>query len=123
MSKRVYVPKVYEPLCNKHIRFYLIDTRRTIFDDYLCEKQFRAVEKAFDKLKESDRKLLYDIMPLNEKRDLQDSYIERKLTGRGFPGRKKQKFYQMLRGVQRDIAIQLGYIPDREAQIEWECNW
>ena len=50
MSKRVYVPKVYEPLCNKHIRFYLIDTRRTIFDDYLCEKQFRAVEKAFDKL-------------------------------------------------------------------------
>lgn len=123
MSKRVYIPKVYEPLCNNHIRFYLTNTRRTTFDNYVCEKQFRAVEKAFGNLRERDRKLLADIMPLDRKRDLQDSYIKNKLAERGVWGYKKQLFYKMLRGLHRDIAIQLGYIPDRETQIEWECNW
>ena len=123
MSNRIYEPKAYEPLCNKHIRYYLTDTRRTTFDNYVCEKQFRAVEMAFGKLKECDRKLLAEIMPLNGKRDLYDSYIERKLTERGFPGYKKLKFYQMLRGVHRDMAIQLGYIANRETTVEWKCNW
>lgn len=123
MNNKKYEPKAYEPLCNKHIRFFITNPNKSEFADYVSEKQYKAVAKAFGKLSKKEQYLLKYVMQMNGLRDLYDTYIERNLIARGFSPAKKQEFYKMLRGVQRDIAIELGYIPGPVTEIEWECNW
>lgn len=111
MSKR---DPAYSPLCNKHIRFYLADTNRQAFNNDLAEKQFRAVEKVFNTLSQNERNILTLIMPMPERTtaDLIDSYIMDNLRRKEVSTNEVNRFWILLRHVNRLIAIEMGYIEE-----------
>lgn len=113
MSKR---SPEYTPMCNKHLRFYLSNPSRTEFRSKVAERQFKAVEKVFSRLSDSDKEWLTEIMPGTGNCDITDSYIFRNLQVAGADKPAVDRFYLLLNTVNRRIAIELGYVEENKRE-------
>ena len=114
----------YTPMCNRHLRFYLSDPNRTEFQDYIAEKQFRAVEKVLADFSPEERSRLKEVMVCpGRSRDLTDSYIRPRLSELGYTSAEANDFYALLTRINKKIAISLGYIAGRRPPIHWTENF
>ncbi len=116
--------KVYTPLCNKHIRFYFSNPYRSEFKDYIAKKQFNAVKKVLSKQSEENIALLKKYVAHKKTRgDLFDDYIENNIKNSGCSKKCAEYFFRLLYKINRSIAVELGYIPCPQEEVEWHCDW
>ncbi len=120
MSRNV---PAFTPMCNRVLRFYFSNPNRESFQSDLARRQFEAARDSLEKLPRRDMDLLRSIVPYNDGcRDISDSYIPRRLNALGMSREKQNYFYDLLRKLNLEIAICMGYIEDKKpkAPISWE---
>lgn len=110
-SNIAYHSNPYTPLVHWVMRFYFLSPTRRVFKNELSRKQFEAVQSVMETIGESKAGILNVIVGQKpEHFDIQDSYIEERITARQMSEEEIARFYKLLYWVEREIAIKCNFI-------------
>lgn len=99
----------YRPMVHKLIRFYCANPNRVAFRNSVERRNYLAVRGVLQRFSSEDRELIMSVLP-GFSYDLNDSYIRENLRNAGFSLKEENRFWNLLNGVDREIAMLLGYI-------------
>lgn len=106
-----YYPKPYTPLVHWNMRFFFSAPYRYRFSTDADERRFTVVKEILSELAPGEYDILKAIIAKPTGfRDLQDSYIHERMKERGMSDEDSARFYELLDRVDRKIAVNMGYI-------------